>query len=531
MPTGGVWTPLLRIESLAWSIDGTALAARDLSGRLRLWSIDTDPPSALVLDSRVDRVGSPTGLAFVAPRDELLRSFDSGRLLTWDLQSGLASSEHALGESGEAAISADGQRVAYSAIADDEHALVVIDASSHTELMRGPGAQSAIETVALSSDGARVLVARRDATLAVFDVASQASILSLDLDQGWRELALSPSGRWLAVAGRDASALRIVDVDTQTVLWDAPDHQATVHLMAISANGERVLTGDRHGHLLVRRTDDGVRLWDWQVPRSSPGVELLGAVLSRDGKRVFSVTSEGRVHAWTVGERAANAEIDVDASSASLTLSPDESHLLVVGDALTRISIADGESEHLVGVSGFDVGVLARASWTAPDLVVLTSRRRVSTYDLDGDELSLRERVDLAPVTDVDEPFVPWRSVGGRWVVAVGGVEDGEGELAADRLVMWDAESGTLVDVADARPADVRAAHVCPTRDTLLAYGGVDGEIVLHDLDTNRVLMRFAGGHLGSIDALRFGLGCETLLSSGSDGQLVVWDVTRYARP
>jgi WD40 repeat protein len=61
---------------------------------------------------------------------------------------------------------------------------------------------------------------------------------------------------------------------------------------------------------------------------------------------------------------------------------------------------------------------------------------------------------------------------------------------------------------------------------SVFALGAQEGDVRLLDLRSGRV-RRFQGRHEGSVDAMRFTPDGRTLVTSGADGVLIVWDVAR----
>jgi WD40 repeat protein len=113
---------------------------------------------------------------------------------------------------------------------------------------------------------------------------------------------------------------------------------------------------------------------------------------------------------------------------------------------------------------------------------------------------------------------------GRRWI---GTAFSRDGKLLAScneekkRVTMWNTATGNEVCSWNIQSgASVSAFH---PDGKLLAVGGQDGSILLHDAVTGKQL-RALGGHLGAIHSLQFTPNGKTLISSGQDGVLRLWD-------
>ncbi len=137
------------------------------------------------------------------------------------------------------------------------------------KLVYGLGLTESAAALDVTADG-RVAVGLLGGTVAVRLVASDSGAVlaeAKNLDASSRALRFSPDGAWLAVSGGSAR-LQVLDGKDLQLLQAIPGHIAEVTAIDVSADGQRLLSGDASGK---------VRLWQ----RDAAGKHNLLAVLTR----------------------------------------------------------------------------------------------------------------------------------------------------------------------------------------------------------------------------------------------------------
>lgn len=138
-----------------------------------------------------------------------------------------------------------------------------------------------IWSVAISSDGRRVLSGGKDNTLRLWDSENGQCLRIFEGSGFVWSVAISPNGRWGVSGSYDETLLRLWDLATGECLRTFEGHSDFVLSVAISPDGRRVLSGSQ---------DNTLRLWDLatgQCLRTFEG--RAGAVaISPDGRRGLS---------------------------------------------------------------------------------------------------------------------------------------------------------------------------------------------------------------------------------------------------
>jgi WD40 repeat protein/tRNA A-37 threonylcarbamoyl transferase component Bud32 len=231
--------PLGVISSLALSGDGQLLAAGD-EGTVELRDSATGEFRGML-----DGFGSPvTGVAFL-DGDRRLATLDGvGTLVMWRLESlqrggrpvvdGSVLWQAAVASHSPLAVSGDQRSIC--AISEDGQ--LALFASSDGRLIGRLTAPST-SAIACTRDGNRLVAGSTDGKLRTFQADDEDRHSEWSGDQGGiTALALDPTGRLLATAGRDLRIWRIVD---QQRLLTLSVNEAQVHELRFSEDGQRLL--------------------------------------------------------------------------------------------------------------------------------------------------------------------------------------------------------------------------------------------------------------------------------------------------
>jgi WD40 repeat protein len=163
------------------------------------------------------------------------------------------------------------------------------------EIRKFIGHTGAVENVAFTPDGTRLVTASQDTTARVWDVATGKELVTFTgHNEAVRGLAVLPDGKRVATAGWGGH-VRLWDLDTGRELRDYKGHTDEVWWVACDAAGRRLLTAGK---------DRTVRLWDVETGRELKRLSgghlktVTAAVFLPDGHRAVSAGEDGILCLW-----------------------------------------------------------------------------------------------------------------------------------------------------------------------------------------------------------------------------------------
>ena len=196
---------------------------------------------------------------------------------------------------------------------DSPNRILLWDADSGKVLPPVPTGDLGTVSVAMTQDGRTIATGGHDGIVRVWKTASGKLLLPpiKTLAQAVSNLALSPDGRRVVTASGDG-ALRLWNCATgELLLPPFVGHQAGVSSVAFSPDGLHIVSGGGipfQGTTDQPRLDYSLRLWEVasgrSIGRPMPGHarEVTGVAFSRDGKRILSTSSDGKLRVWDVFE-------------------------------------------------------------------------------------------------------------------------------------------------------------------------------------------------------------------------------------
>ena len=291
-------------------------------------------------------------------------------------------------------VSADGRRAV--SVGDDE-SVRVWDFDSGELLHTLTGHIGAVTAVAVSANGGRAVSGGRDGLVQVWNLFTGEPLLTLTGHVGWvSAVAVSADGR-LAVSGstghyetaletrRDDASVRMWDLDTGQPLPIVTDYFGWVTAVAVSADGQRTVSGSYSGTMRVWDQATGKMAVIAAKRRHWFATPVIGRGLccsiSADGQRAVSGGEDGTVQLWNLGARERPRTLDMcnhNASVMAVEVRGSRQRAVFGSDRDGMVRgwglAADGPS---LDVYGHNTSVMAVA-------VSADGRRAVSTSDCDG---------------------------------------------------------------------------------------------------------------------------------------------------
>ena len=249
------------VSSVAFSPDGTTLAAGLANGAVKLWNVAAKTNIATFTMRATRPVYS---VAFSPDGKTLAAGAKDGAVELWDVNTKtntileMAHNRSSAAFSPAVAFSPDGKTLAAGSLGDDAYATVKLwDMATKTNIATF-GPTGPVYSVAFSPDGTTLAAGRRS-TVQLWDVATKTNIATFEDRFEVYSVAFSPDGAILATGESTGGRVHLWDVTTKTKVATFAV-TASVYSVAFSPNGATLATGV---------IDATVQLWDvseWTEP-------------------------------------------------------------------------------------------------------------------------------------------------------------------------------------------------------------------------------------------------------------------------
>jgi WD40 repeat protein/serine/threonine protein kinase len=356
--------------------------------------------------------------------------------------------------------------------------------------------QDAVENVAFSPDGARILTASADKTAKLWDAAAGKLLASFDHQGTVNAAAFSPDGARILTASADHSAK----------LWDAASgkliasfaHQDAVNHAAFSPDGARILTAS---------ADHSAKLWDAATGKFLLSFlhqdEVKDAAFSPEGARILTASADKTAKLWAASGKPI-ASFEHQDSVKDVAFSPDGTRILTASADKTA-KLWDAASGKLIASFAHQDSV-NDAAFSADGTRILTVSWDKTAKLWDTGSGKLMTSLDHQGAVNL-AAFSP---DGARILTA----------SADSTAKLWDASSGKLIASFNHQDEVLQAAFSAD--GTRILTAGKDKTAKLWDATSGKPIASLV--HHDTVENAAFSANGARILTATTDHSVKLWD-------
>jgi len=323
-------------------------------------------------------------------------------------------------------------------------------------------------------------------------------------------LEFSPDGNLLATAGVDLT-VRVWKVSNGEIVSSRVSTAEHIHAIAWAPDGKRLALGE----------DEDVKVWN-VVGAEEPtkfgrhSAEVTALSYSPDGTQLASSSKDGSICLWGVESQKCDTRLQPKG---------DESYpTLLRFDRSGKQMISGGPSRHLHIWDVPSGTIRETVSVFHSGVAIARVGEDNSIWALDNDNQARR----LNPETRIEDVTIHL-GAGRPWIARIRLVGDPLIAVARGVAVeLWDPHSGRRLEILRAHTKQVRSLSFSPD-GKLLASSGMDGRINLWDISRGSPVMQPSSCTDGVTNTMQTSPDGTRMVSGNTRGQLRLWDL-RAAR-
>ncbi len=555
--TGADVIPPLTLDASAarvvFSADDRTLFATDRAGGVRMLDLASDPRG-----KETARLALADPSILVSPDGTTLAGFDRApnEIDLFDRDGKLVRTlKPPLDFITRAAFTSDSRRLALGGFVrgkgrakDGVHLVIELSTGAAAMSSRTPGTWA--QSIAISSDGARLVTGCTDGTSRLFDVATGAQVQSTRVHDGpVTAIAISADGEWIASGGAD-HVITMQDGRTGQAVRSFPAHAGVINCLAFASDGERLASGASDGLVKVWEHESGTQT------NSLPGHVAAVACVATHGAIAATGGFDGAVIFWNLGDGKATRAItpqrgpvldasfardgatlaaalqagsvlltdgaggderfveDLGAPAIGVDFAPDGKRLVVAcGDDVARI--VDVATRAITATLRVDRGTLHCVAWSPDGRTIAFGTSEVHLFDAATGRLRRTCAEQKSPIAALR--FLP----DGKRVAAA---------CADERVRIYTIENGAVAAVLPVAPSKsagggrVQALAISADGATMATGSANENIVRLFDAAALAPLPRGAelAGHAAPVRALAF-TDDGRLVSGAGDTLAILW--------
>ena len=329
-----------RVTGAVFGPDGRSVLTASDDKTARLWSAGTETNTQMAVLAA--HTGSAGRAVFSPDGRRALTASDDNSVRLWDAEAGRQIATFTRAGSGMAAFSPDGRLVAIP----DNNTVVVRDANTGEREDRiFQGHSAAVQSVAFSADGRRIVTASDDRTARVWDLQTGGQIAALtEHTAPVRSAVFSPDGLRVVstqTPQRSGNVTIVTSNDSVALLWDALSGRVILRFegdmvqlydATFSPDGKRIVTASG---------DNTARIWDAATGKpiavlSGHSDSVLSAAFNSRGDKIVTASADETVRVWDAEAMTTIAVLKGHSGAVwSAVFSPDGERILTASDDTT----------------------------------------------------------------------------------------------------------------------------------------------------------------------------------------------------